>query len=146
MGPIRREDLFFDAGAVKISVRKTVDREDIGVGFFEPLTETREMISLKEFVGGEGRQAKADGEGAIDLALLLEQVTNAKRVGLQALQGFLPALCWVNIGAISEVGVLKFQKTMLLDHKSQRLAEEVDGVLMDHLFDLGGIVSACLHP
>lgn len=65
----------------------------------------------------------------------MQQITNAKRVCLEAVACFLPVSSWVDIGTVGEMGAVKFQKMILLDHKSRRLAEEVDGVLMDDLFD-----------
>jgi len=88
------------------------------------------------------RKAKPDREGFVggEHALFFQQIADAKRVGLEAVARFLPVSGRVDVGAVCEMGAVEFQKTILLDHESRRLAEEVDGVLVDDPFDRCGVM------
>ena len=77
--------------------------------------------------------------------MFFQQVSDAKRVSLEAVARFLPVAGRVDVGAVGEMGAAEFQKTILLDHESRRLAEEVDGVLVDDLFDGRRVMTAGLH-
>ena len=77
--------------------------------------------------------------------MFFQQVSDAKRVGLEAVPRFLPVSARVDVGAVSEVSAAEFQMTILLDHEPRRLAEKVDGVLVDDLFNGCRVMTARLH-
>lgn len=101
--PIGSIDLFLDSGAMELAVREAVDGENVAIFAVQPSAEGGQGLGLAERLGGFGAEPQSDGIGL----MAGHSVTDGQGVMLQGVKGFLPGLASVNIGAISQVLVVR---------------------------------------
>src|SRR6266480_7483700 len=98
-GPVGSINLFLDAGAVKLSVGKSIDSENVAVVLVEPSPERQQRGFVRKLARGLVAQAQPDGVGLVRADSRLHR----ERVFLQRCKGFVPTLATVNVSAIGEV-------------------------------------------
>ena len=97
--PVGAIDIFLHACAVKISVGKSVDGENVATVFSEPALKFEEHLAFAQFHRRAPAQAQADGEGF----LRADFPPHGERVGLERRKRLRPRFAAMNVGAIREV-------------------------------------------
>ena len=105
--PVGLEYFFFDAGAVEVAVGEAVDSENVAVFAVEPGLESVKIFWLKEFFGGAGGEAEADGVGLVggEASIFAEAVTHGEDVSFEDVKSVAPRFGGVDVGAVGEVVV-----------------------------------------
>ena len=104
-GPIGLINAFFDAGAVKTAIGKSVDRENVAMIFIEPAAEIQESLRVFQFTRSLVAQTQADGI----IIFRANAFADGKGVISEGLKSFGPRFSTVDIRAIGEMkSVLEF--------------------------------------